>query len=134
MKWYLKVLKNYVNFSGRARRTEYWMFVLFNLIFMVAAIILDNVLGLTVDGVPYGLFYFLYAFAMLLPSLAVVVRRLHDTGKSGWMIFISIIPFIGSIWLLVLLCLDSDAGENEYGPNPKLEVAPGSSETLDGNL
>ncbi len=119
MNWYLAVLKNYAGFTGRARRKEYWMFVLFNLIFLIAAMILDNVFGTTVEGLPYGLFYFLYALAVLIPSLAVAVRRLHDIGKSGWMILVSLIPIAGSIWLLVLLVTDSNPGENEYGPNPK---------------
>lgn len=122
MNWYLKVLRQYADFSGRARRTEYWMFVLFNILFVIAAMILDNILGLTVEGLPYGVFYFLYAIAIIIPSLAVAVRRLHDVGKSGWMILIAIIPIVGAIWLLVLYCTDSDAGENEYGPNPKLNA------------
>lgn len=119
MNWYLAVLKNYAGFSGRARRKEYWMFVLFNLIFFVAAAILDNVFGTTIKGLPYGLFYFLYALAVFIPGLAVAVRRLHDIGKSGWMILISLIPLIGAIWLLVLLVTDSNSGENEYGANTK---------------
>lgn len=119
MNWYLKVVKNYVGFSGRARRKEYWMFILFNLIFSIAAVILDNIIGTAIGGIGYGVIYILYSLAVLLPSLAAVVRRLHDVGKSGWMIFISIIPLIGVIWLLVLLVLDSNPGENKYGPNPK---------------
>ena len=119
MNWYLAVLKNYSGFSGRARRTEYWMFALFNLIIGVGFMILDNVAGITIGGLPYGVLYFLYAFVVLIPSLAVAVRRLHDVGKSGWMILISLIPLIGTIWLLVLLVTDSNPGENEYGPNPK---------------
>lgn len=119
MKWYLKVLKQYADFNGRARRTEYWMFALFNFIFSIVAIILDNILGTAIEDVGYGLFYFLYALAVLIPSLAVAVRRLHDIGKSGWMILISLIPIIGGIWLLVLLVTNSNPGENEYGANPK---------------
>lgn len=119
MNWYLAVLKNYSGFSGRARRTEYWMFALFNLIIGVGFMILDNVAGITIGGLPYGVLYFLYAFVVLIPSVAVAVRRLHDVGKSGWMILISLIPLIGTIWLLVLLVTDSNPGENEYGPNPK---------------
>lgn len=119
MNWYLKVLKQYADFSGRARRKEYWMFVLFNMIFAIIAIILDNVLGLTAGELPYGVFYFLYVLAILIPGLAVAVRRLHDVGKSGWMILISLIPLIGAIWLLVLMVTDSNPGENQYGPNPK---------------
>ena len=119
MEWYLKVLKNYATFSGRARRKEYWMFALFNLIFIVAATILDNILGTAIKGVGYGLFYILYALAVLIPGLAVSVRRLHDVGKSGWFLLISLIPIIGAIWLLVLVCTDGQAGENQYGANPK---------------
>jgi len=119
MNWYLKVLKNYAVFSGRARRKEYWMFTLFSIIFYIVAIILDNVLGTAIEDLRYGLFYILYALAVLIPTLAVTVRRLHDVGKKGWMILISLIPLIGSIWLLVLLVTDSNPGENQYGPNPK---------------
>ncbi len=119
MNWYLKVLKQYADFSGRARRKEYWMFALFNFIFLIVAMILDNVLGLTAGELPYGVFYFLYAFAVLIPGLAVAVRRLHDVGKSGWMILIALIPIIGAIWLLVLMVTDSQQGTNKWGQNPK---------------
>jgi len=119
MNWYLQVLRNYAVFSGRARRKEYWMFGLFNIIFSIAAIILDNILGTAIEDVGYGVFYFLYALAVIIPSLAVSVRRLHDVGKSGWFLFIALIPIIGGIWLLVLFCTDGKAGANEYGPNPK---------------
>jgi len=119
MNWYLAVLRNYAGFSGRARRTEYWMFVLFNIIFCIAAIVLDNIVGTAIDGVGYGLFYILYALALFIPALAVAVRRLHDVGKSGWWIFIALIPIVGAIWLLVLYATDSQPGDNEYGPNPK---------------
>jgi len=119
MNWYLKVLKNYAVFSGRARRKEYWMFTLFNIIFLIIAMVLDNILGTAIEDVGYGLFYFLYALSVLIPSLAVGVRRLHDVGKSGWFLLIALIPIIGSIWLLVLFCTDGDAGENKFGANPK---------------
>lgn len=119
MNWYLQVLKKYAEFGGRARRKEYWMFALFNVIFLIVAIILDNVLGTTIGDLPYGVFYFLYALAVLLPGLAVGVRRLHDVGKSGWMMLIGLIPLIGAIWLLVLVCTDSQVGTNKWGENPK---------------
>ena len=119
MNWYLKVLNQYADFSGRARRKEYWMFFLFNMIFAIVAMILDNVLGLTLGELPYGLFYFLYLIIVFIPGIAVAVRRLHDTGQSGWMIFVSLIPLIGAIWLLILMLTDSESGDNEYGPNPK---------------
>lgn len=118
MNWYLKVLKNYAVFSGRARRMEYWMFVLFNVIFAIIAMILDNVLGLAIKDVGYGPIYILYALATLLPGLAVGVRRLHDIGKSGWYLLLGLIPCVGGIILLVFAVTAGDVGENEYGPDP----------------
>jgi len=134
MKWYLKVLTNYADFSGRARRQEYWMFVLFNIIFTFVAIALDNLLGIAFLEF-YGAIYLIYMLAMIIPSLAVMVRRLHDVGKSGWWILISFIPIVGSIWLLVLFFTDSVPGENEWGPNPK-EVSSNyfHDDTLDGDI
>ena len=123
MNWYLTVLKNYVGFTGRARRKEYWMFALFNMIFAIVAIILDVILGTNFGTLTYGLFYMVYALAVFLPGLAVGVRRLHDVGKSGWMLLIGLIPIVGAIWLLVLLVTDSKMGENQYGLNPKEVIA-----------
>lgn len=120
MEWYLAVLNKYTVFTGRARRKEYWMFVLFNFIFAVAAMLLDNLIGTAMDGVGYGAIYIIYALAVFLPGMAAAVRRLHDVGKSGWMILIAIIPIVGAIWLLVLLVTDSQPGDNQYGPNPKV--------------
>jgi uncharacterized membrane protein YhaH (DUF805 family) len=113
------VLKNYTVFSGRARRQEYWMFVLFNMIFGIVAMTLDNVLGIAMESLGYGPLYMVYGLVLFLPGLAVAVRRLHDVGKSGWMMLIALIPFIGAIWLLVLLSTDSNPGENQYGVNLK---------------
>lgn len=122
MKWYLKVLKQYADFSGRARRKEYWMFVLFNMCFTFLAMILDNVLGIAIDTVGYGPFYMLYFLAVTIPSVAVGVRRLHDIGKSGWMFLIVLIPIVGFIWLIALMTFDSKQGANKWGDNPK-EIA-----------
>ena len=128
MEWYLKVVRdNYATFKGRARRKEYWMFVLFNIIFLLVAAILDNILGTTFNissgysevSMPYGWIYLIYGLAIIIPSIAVLVRRLHDVGKSGGWFFIVLIPLIGSIWLLVLLCTEGNSGENIYGPSPK---------------
>ena len=119
MNWYLKVLKQYADFKGRARRKEYWMFILFNIIFGGIAMILDSVFGIAIEGVGYGPLYGVYAWVLFIPGLAVVVRRLHDIGKSGWMLLITLIPLIGAIWLLVLLLTDSNPEENLYGANPK---------------
>ena len=124
MNYYIKALQNYATFTGRVRRSEYWFFVLFNFIFSMVAMILDNLLHTTFDlgtGVPiyYGYIYSFYLLFALLPGLAVLVRRLHDIGKSGWFFFIAFIPIIGGIWLLILLFKDSQVGDNKYGPNPK---------------
>lgn len=95
------------------------MFVLFNMIFAIFAMILDNILGVAMEGVGYGPLYGFYALATLIPGFAVAVRRLHDVGKSGWAILIILIPLIGAIWLLVLMMTDSNPGANQYGQNPK---------------
>jgi len=112
MNWYLSVLKKYVTFSGRARRTEYWMFTLFNIIFSIVAGVLDVVLGL-------GFINLLYTLAVLLPAIAVGVRRLHDTDRSGWWMLIGLIPLIGAIVLLVFFCLEGEKQENRFGADPK---------------
>lgn len=122
MNWYLKVLKQYFDFNGRARRKEYWMFVLFNMIIGVVLGFFDGLLGLQIGSgaQAVGVIGLIYSLAVLIPGIAVCVRRLHDIGKSGWMILIAFIPIVGGIWLLVLMCKDGDPGNNEYGPNPKL--------------
>ena len=112
MNWYLGCWKKYAEFSGRARRQEYWMFFLFNFLAGVALGIVDVVLG---TGALSGL----YNLAIIIPSLAVGARRLHDTDRSGWWQLIALIPLIGAIILLVFFCLDSKPGENRFGPNPK---------------
>lgn len=87
--------------------------------FAIVAIILDNVFGIAFRELGFGPIYLFYGLVVFLPGLAVSVRRLHDIGKSGWMIFISLIPFIGSIWLLILMATEGDSGKNEYGLDPK---------------
>jgi uncharacterized membrane protein YhaH (DUF805 family) len=163
MKWYIKVLKNYIEFNGRARRTEYWMFFLFNILFSMAAGLLDYIFGTTNIVLTYGLFSGLYTLAVFLPSLAVSVRRLHDIGKSGWFFLLLIIPmfifailaalmatnkdlmvpfvifaftvFGIAIWFLIMFCTDSEVNDNKWGPNPKTgEQSYGNSGTLDGDL
>ena len=121
MNWYLEVLRKYAVFSGRARRKEYWFFVLFNAIFAIAAMVLDNILGLAIEDVGYGPFYILYALATIVPGLAVSVRRLHDIGKSGWYILLLLIPCVGALILLIFDLTPGDPGDNEYGPDPIAE-------------
>lgn len=121
MKWYLKCFKQYADFKGRARRTEYWMFALFNFLALMIAIILDNILG-TSFSFGYGWVYFIYVIMAFLPGLAVAVRRLHDTNNSGTFLLIAFIPIIGFIWLLILLAKDGTKGSNKYGNDPKVEI------------
>ena len=113
MNWYLGCWKKYAEFSGRARRKEYWMFVLFNMLASLVLCIVDEILGTSgaLDG--------LYSLAVMIPSLAVAARRLHDTDRSGWWLLINLIPIIGWIVCIVFLCGDSKPGENRFGPNPK---------------
>jgi uncharacterized membrane protein YhaH (DUF805 family) len=119
MNWYIKVLQNYATFNGRARRTEFWMFTLMNALFVICAIFIDNVTDLAFEDMPYGIVYVLYSLLVFIPSFALSVRRLHDVGKSGWMILAGLIPLFGAIWLIVLYCTDSEPTTNDYGPNPK---------------
>ncbi len=117
MKWYLEVLKKYAVFNGRARRTEYWMFALFNLIIAFVLGIVEVILGSP------GVVGILYTLAVIIPSIAVSVRRLHDTERSGWCLLISFVPLIGAIVLLVFMVQDSKPGQNQYGANPKEATA-----------
>ena len=123
MNWYINVLKNYALFTGRARRSEYWYFVFFNVIFAVIAMGLDNVLGTVLVPLPYGYIYCIYVLGTIIPGLAVCVRRLHDVGKSGWMALICFIPLVGVIWLLVLMFTDSQTQSNKWGENPKIQIS-----------
>ncbi len=118
MSWFIKCLSNYANFNGRARRKEYWMFILFYWIFYIAAAIIDVIIaGITDSSI--AVVTWLYILAMLLPLLAAQARRLHDIGKSGFWIFISFIPIAGAVILLIFMCTDGEARTNQYGPDPK---------------
>lgn len=107
------VLGNYAGFSGRARRSEYWYWSLAATIGYVVAAVLAAV------AKPLGFLAILYYLAIIVPTLAVGARRLHDTGKSGWWLLISFVPLAGAIVLLVFFVSDSDPGDNQYGPSPK---------------
>ena len=114
--------QKYADFNGRARRSEYWYFTLMNIIIMIPLYIVAIVFfvnGMVALGVVFIALYMIYVLGTFVPSLASIVRRLHDIGKSGWMFCVSFIPLAGPIWLLVLLATDSQPGDNEYGPNPK---------------
>lgn len=121
------VFENYANFKGRARRGEYWYFALANgIIFtllIVIGTIIGSVLGDVITGAIIGYSLFgLYALATFIPSLGVLVRRLHDVNKSGWFYFVAFIPLVGPIWILILFCTEGDRGTNQYGPDPKNEI------------
>jgi uncharacterized membrane protein YhaH (DUF805 family) len=129
--WYVKVLKQYVDFSGRARRTEYWMFTLFNVIILIVLGFVDRALGFgsfsgTSGGgamafsASLGLLGGIYALAVLLPGLGVAVRRLHDTNRSGWWLLIGLVPIVGGIVLLVFMVLEGTRGPNSHGADPKV--------------
>jgi len=122
MHYYLKALQSYATFNGRARRSEYWNFIFVNLIFSFIAIIADHIFRIAMPLIGYGPITFLYSLAVFCPALGVLVRRLHDVGKSGWFGLIIFIPLVGLVWLFVLLVSEGNAGENEYGTNPKVEV------------
>ena len=113
--WFKKCLRNYSNFSGRARRKEYWYFVLVQMGLLFIAMVLDSI----IFDAETGLFYIVVVLGLFLPSLAVTVRRLHDTSRSGWWFFISILPLIGSIILLVFLASDTKPESNQWGPPAK---------------
>jgi len=123
MKWYLKVLNQYADFSGRARREEFWMFELYNVIIsfflgIFCFIFFDLFYHTSATSLFNGIII-LYSLAILIPRLAVTIRRLHDVNASGWMLFVLFIPLIGQIWILVLLFTEGNKGSNKYGPNPK---------------
>lgn len=125
MNWYLMALKKYAVFSGRSQRSEYWFFTLFYLIFALVTGFIDGLIGTYDAQSGLGVLSAVYMLAMIIPSLAVLARRLHDTGRSAWWILIGIIPLIGGIVLLVFAVMDSDMNDNMYGPNPK--AAPASA-------
>ena len=119
MSWYLEALKKYAVFSGRSRRMEYWFFVLFNLIVAFVLALIDMLIGTFSAVQNIGLLSGIYSLAVLIPTLAVTVRRLHDIDRSGWWILINLIPLIGSIVLLVFSLLPGTPGSNRFGPDPK---------------
>jgi len=123
MNWYLAVINKYVDLSGRARRKEYWMFFVFNIIISFVVALVGGLIGGR-DGLLTVSLPGLYTLFIFLPSLAVTVRRLHDTNRSGWWILISLVPFFGALILFVFTILDSDPDTNTYGPNPKLAAEP----------
>jgi uncharacterized membrane protein YhaH (DUF805 family) len=118
MHWYLEVLKKYTLFTGRARRSEYWYFVLVSFVITLVLGIVDAILRKMVGMGPLGM---LYGLAVLVPSIAVAIRRLHDTDRSGWWLLLALVPLVGLV-LIVFLAQDSMASTNRYGQNPKMAL------------
>ena len=118
MEWMLLPLKRYAQFKGRSRRKEFWMFFLLQVILLIAAMVADGLIfGVSAESTgPVGL---VLAIALLIPGLAVGVRRLHDISKSGWWVLIALIPLIGLIILIVFFVKDGVPGPNDHGPDPK---------------
>jgi uncharacterized membrane protein YhaH (DUF805 family) len=127
MNWFLRALKKYAVFSGRSQRSEYWFFSLVALSLYIPLLIVDHLLGVVDEDGDMGLLSGALLLALLLPGLSVSVRRLHDVGMSGWWFLLSFVPILGDIAMIVIFCLDSEPGENRYGPNPKLQRASASS-------
>lgn len=121
MDWYFKALKNYVGFSGRARRKEFWMFILVNLVLTGVLSILDKMLGLRIKG-DEGLLTTLYGVLVFLPYWAVQFRRLHDTDRSAWWLLLLLIPVVGWLIILAFNCQKGTPGENKFGSDPKPPV------------
>lgn len=119
MTWALMPLEKYAVFSGRSRRKEYWMFVLFTFVVGIGLGFIDTLAGTYEDTTGIGLLSGLFQLAVLVPSIAVNTRRLHDTGKSGWLQLLFIIPLVGLILWIIWMVKDSDPSGNQYGPNPK---------------
>ncbi|MGU5652093.1 MULTISPECIES: DUF805 domain-containing protein [Aeromonas] len=120
MNWYISVLKQYAVFSGRARRTEYWMFVLCNVIVMLLLGMVDKLIGGDKE-----LISSIYSLAVLLPSLAVAARRLHDTDRSGWWLLLGLIPIIGTLVLIYFMVCNGQQGPNRFGDDPKAAPSQG---------
>lgn len=122
--WCLAPLKKYADFSGRARRKEYWWFSLFCMLISTVLGFIEGFMGVAPNA-EYSIFAGIFCLAILVPSLAVTVRRLHDIGRRGWWMMISLVPIVGAIVLFAYLVKDSAPGRNQYGPNPKMGMAPG---------
>ena len=119
MSWFLAALGKYATFAGRARRREYWFFFLFYLLIYFALSIVDGLFGAFDTERGVGLLSGVFALGMLLPSLAVGARRLHDIGRSAWWLLISLVPLVGLLVLMAFALKDGDPGPNAYGPSPK---------------
>lgn len=118
MNWYIGVLKNYVGFSGRARRQEFWMFILINSIVSAVLNVIQTMMGMEIPWISV-----IYIIVTLLPNLAVSVRRLHDTNRSGFWVLLNFLPVIGWIILIIFYCKEGVSGTNRFGNDPKYDLS-----------
>ena len=123
MSWYLKAVKNYIGFSGRAQRKEYWYFYLFSHLITIAMVIIDFIIYRLSSETVLGMFTGAYLLAVILPKIAVTFRRLHDTGRSAWWWLINLVPIFGNLFYLYFLISDSEPEENQYGSSPKAIIS-----------
>jgi len=119
MKWFLAVLKKDDAFSGRARRKEFWFFALFVHVFLIVLLLIEYLFFHFFDVNFIGYFSGFYALAMIIPWITVSIRRLHDTGLSGYWLFFNFVPIVGQIWFFIKMIQEGTLGENKYGLNPK---------------
>ena len=117
MNWYIKVIKDFKNFSGRARRKEYWMFYLMNVIFGMIVAAVDMLIGFD-----RGLFSVVYSLFVLVPELSLTFRRLHDIDKSAWWLLLAFVPVVGAVVLLIFSLKEGTHGPNRYGEDPKMAI------------
>jgi uncharacterized membrane protein YhaH (DUF805 family) len=122
MNWYVNAIKNYALFDGRSTRMEYWLFVLFNVLFAILAYSFDLIFGLKIGDTGLGPIYLVYALFSFIPGLAIAIRRLHDIDKNGWTLLLAFIPIIGGIWLILLFCKEGDDDQNAFGPKREEEL------------
>ena len=116
--WAKRPIQKYADFVGRAPRAEYWWFYLLIMVGYLVAMVLDSLVGTGGMAGPYGLLMILFGLAVLVPTIAVSIRRLHDTDRSGWWLLIGLIPLVGAIVLLVFFVTEGTKGDNQYGPDP----------------
>ncbi|WP_068546438.1 DUF805 domain-containing protein [Thalassotalea crassostreae] len=119
MNWYITVLKRYATFRGRSRRSEYWFFTLFNVLISFGLAFIDGMVGSFDANSGVGMLSGFYTLAIIIPSIAVAVRRLHDTERTGWWLLLLLIPLIGPLVILFFMVSNGNSGANEYGDDPK---------------
>ena len=122
MEWYINVLREYFNFKGRTHRKEFWIFLLFHVVISITLRLIEQNTGFHLDSSKNGALTLTYSILTTIPMLSVIVRRLHDTNRSGWWVFLTVIPLLGALCLLFLLAKKGFIGVNEYGKDPLPQI------------